>query len=485
MPERETPDHDPNSLSDDLFANLPEPSHQVPSVDSTPPPPGSRRARREAAAASPRQNTDAPTTPVSAPMADEPPIGQGSPVAPAAEGIAVSATPEPTPAPIVGSSLDDLFVAETSHEDRAPRKKKRRVGCFVTLGILLVLIGGAVYGGIWVMNTYGDQIDELMGWGEPTDYEPGQATGEATITIREGDTGSPVSTALYEAGVTKTDRVFYNYLVSENIEAPFYPGVYSLQKQMTAAAALEALSDPANRMENTVSIAEGGTVSSALNAISESIGIPSADLDAAVADPRAYGVDTDRLDGWLFPAVYTFDPEVTASEVIQRMVDRTREALSAAGVQAGDENRILTIASIVQREGHTADFDKVSRVIANRLDPSNDQTHGLLQMDSTAQFGYGLTHEGPVASWPWDEVVGDENPWNTYVHAGLPVSPISNPSEAAIQAAQSPADGPWFYFVTVNLDTGETVFSATYAEQQAAEAQYRKWCEENPDGGCY
>ena len=273
MPERETPDHDPNSLSDDLFANLPEPSHQVPSVDSTPPPPGSRRARREAAAASPRQNTDAPTTPVSAPMADEPPIGQGSPVAPAAEGIAVSATPEPTPAPIVGSSLDDLFVAETSHEDRAPRKKKRRVGCFVTLGILLVLIGGAVYGGIWVMNTYGDQIDELMGWGEPTDYEPGQATGEATITIREGDTGSPVSTALYEAGVTKTDRVFYNYLVSENIEAPFYPGVYSLQKQMTAAAALEALSDPANRMENTVSIAEGGTVSSALNAISESIGI--------------------------------------------------------------------------------------------------------------------------------------------------------------------------------------------------------------------
>ena len=122
---------------------------------------------------------------------------------------------------------------------------------------------------------------------------------------------------------------------------------------------------------------------------------------------------------------------------------------------------------------------------AEGLDPANDETHGLLQMDSTAQYGYGLSHEGPVSSWPWESVVSDQNPWNTYEHAGLPASPIANPSDAAIKAAQNPAEGPWFYFVTVNLDTGETVFSETYAEQQAAEAEYAKWCEANPESGCY
>lgn len=466
MPERETPERGSNSVSDDLFANLPEPSHRAPVTDSTPPAPGSRRAMREASAAgAPAEPSDDPK-----PSTDEQPAA-----------LTAQADP-PKAAP---SSLDDLF--QPDHDDSAdvPRKKKRRTGCLVALIIVLVLIGGAVYGGFWAMNTYGDKINEIMGWGEPADWEAGIATGEVTVTIYEGDTGAPVSTALYEAEVTKTDSVFYDYLVDEGLNPTFYPGVYNLQRQMTAEAALAALENPANRMENTVSTLEGGTVKTALQTISESIGIPLEELTAAIADPSVFGVAADNLEGWLFPARYTFDPEITATEVIQRMVDRTRESLTAAGVAPGDEQRILTIASIIQREGHTADFDKVSRVIANRLDEANDQTHGMLQMDSTAQYGYGLTHEGPVSSWPWEEVVNDDNPWNTYVHAGLPAAPISNPNQAAILAAQNPADGPWFYFVTVNLDTGETVFSATYAEQQTAEAEYQKWCEDNPDGGCY
>src|SRR5690606_7535490 len=197
-------------------------------------------------------------------------------------------------------------------------------------------------------------------------------------------TGAPISTALYEAGVTKTEDVFYDYLVDENIAVTFYPGVYPMQKKMTAEAALEVLRDPQNMLAKTVGISEGGTVESSLPVISESIDIPLEDLEAAVADPGAYGVNADTLEGWLFPAVYTFDPEVTATQVIQRMVDRTRESLSAAGVPAADEQRILTIASIIQREGRTDDFAKVARVIQNRLDDGMK-----LQMDSTAQYGFG------------------------------------------------------------------------------------------------
>ena len=103
-------------------------------------------------------------------------------------------------------------------------------------------------------------------------------------------------------------------------------------------------------------------------------------------------------------------------------------------------------------------------------------------MDSTAQYGYGEMHDGTVSSSA--AALADDNPWNTYVHPGLPAGPIANPGDAAIDAALHPADGNWQYFVTVNLDTGETVFSATVAEHNAAVAQWRQWCSENPDSGC-
>lgn len=496
MPERETPDRGSAALPDDLFDRLPEPSAEIPSADRTPPAPGSRRARREAAAvpggpsaddadaaahdgrgsaAQPSQteaHDDVPGTPLrarpiaaqAASPAPEPPV----------QTTAVT-TAESSPA---GVALEDLFQHESDDAGRtAERKKKRRTGCLVALLIVLVLIGGAVAAGAVVWNAYGDRISDALGWGEPKDWEPGLATGEALVTIEKGDTGAPVSAALHEAGVTRTEDVFYDYLVAENVAITFYPGVYRLQQKMTAEAALAALQSPDSKMENTVGIAEGGTIESSLAGISEGVGIPVEDLERALADPGAYGVDAQSLEGWLFPAVYTFDPGATAEDVIEAMVARTRESLAAAGVPDGEEQRVLTVASIIQREGRTDDFPQVARVIQNRLDQGMK-----LQMDSTAQYGYGTLHEGVVSSSA--EALEDDNEWNTYVRDGLPATPIASPSDAAIDAAMHPADGPWLYFVTINLDTGETQFSETYEEHQAGIEKWHEWCRAHPDAGC-
>lgn len=498
---------DPEARLGDLFENLPDPTRQIPVVDNNAPSPGSRRAAREAARSTAAQDpmSDAPPTDASAsattasaasagrasdvdalfgttgPRAAEP-AREPEELPTTAAGAANRSDSTPDPAPVLGGGLDDLFVPE-EHVDERRAKKKPRKGCLIALVIVLAILGGIAAGGVWVMNTYGDRISEAMGWGEPKDWEPGLATGEAFVTIKEGDTGGPVSVALHEAGVTKTEDVFYDYLVDENIAVTFYPGVYKLQQKMTAEAALAALQDDANKLENTASVPEGATIEFFLPQIAETLGLPLEELQAAVADPSAYGVDADSLEGWLFPAVYTFDPEVTATQVVQRMVDRTRESLAAAGVPAGEEHRILTIASIIQREGRTEDFPKVSRVIENRLAPGNSETNGLLQMDSTAQYGVGELHAGAAGSS--EKALTDPNPWNTYIHPGLPKGPIATATDAAIQAAMNPADGPWFYFVTVNLDTGETVFSATYAEQQRAETKLHEWCKDHPDSGCY
>lgn len=73
------------------------------------------------------------------------------------------------------------------------------------------------------------------------------------------------------------------------------------------------------------------------------------------------------------------------------------------------------------------------------------------------------------------------NLYNTRILPGLPIGPISNPGADAIDAAYNPVDGPWLFFVTVNLTTGETVFTETAAEHEAAVEQYYAWLEAHPE----
>lgn len=407
-------------------------------------------------------------------------------------------TPEPSPAepvPVPRSQqpLDALFVAEQDEDERARLarhhrdRRRSRVAAWVIFGVVLAILGGITAGGFYVWNTYEDKIREFMGWEEPKDYDAGLATGEATVVIVTGDTGSTISQTLFDAGVTKTADAFYDHLIKTGENPTFHPGVYTLQQKMTSAAALEALLDPANKRENTAQLREGLTVEESLQLLSDGLDIPLADLQAAVADPTVYGVPPvpavvaaggQPLEGWLFPATYTFDPGTTAPQVIQALVDRTIQSLDAAGVPVERRQEILTTASIIQREARLQDdFYKVARVIVNRVDDGM-----RLQMDSTAQFGYGEMHDGTASSSA--EALEDQNPWNTYVIDGLPVGPISNPGDVAIDAAMHPADGSWLYFVTWNMDTGETIFSETYAEHEKGIAQWQKWCSENDNRGC-
>lgn len=381
------------------------------------------------------------------------------------------------------ATLDDLFTKErTVIPDKAERRRNRRIGGWIFFAFTVIVLGAVVGGGLYVWNTYESQIRAFMGWEEPKDYEDGLATGEALVTITSGDVPSDISRSLFDAKVTKTPEAFYAMLIETGQNPTFYPGVYRLQQQMTSVAALEALENPENKLENSALVREGLTVDRILPLLAEGLALPIEDFQAAVADPSRYGVAADSLEGWLFPAMYTFDPDVTAGDVIQAMVNRTVTALDDAGVSVDQRNEILTIASIIEREGRTDDFDKVSRVIQNRLSPDNQETFGKLEMDSTAQYGFNEMHDGTASSSA--QALADDNPWNTYVHPGLPIGPIANAGEAAINAALHPADGPWYYFVTWNMDTGETIFSTTYAEHQAGISKWHEWCAANDNRGC-
>jgi len=118
-------------------------------------------------------------------------------------------------------------------------------------------------------------------------------------------------------------------------------------------------------------------------------------------------------------------------------------------------------------------------VFQNRLDPALWDS-GLLQSDATVAYGTGKTH---LVTTTDAERADSQNVYNTYVHPGMVAGPISNPGDLAIDAALHPADGPWLFFVTINLDTGETAFSSTVEEHDAAVIVWQNWMREHPEYG--
>ncbi|GIT80296.1 hypothetical protein LLS1_19650 [Leifsonia sp. LS1] len=354
-----------------------------------------------------------------------------------------------------------------------PKRKRRWVKPLIVIVVILAVLGGMAGAAYAIFQP---QVAQLVNALTPKDDDyPGDGTGEVMFTIVSGDTGSDIATNLHKAGVTKSYDAFYTLLLRQKPEPEFQPGAFKLKKQMSANAALIALQDPANRVENTAVIPEGTAEVDVLQTVADATKIPLADLKAAAANPADYGLPAEAktLEGFLFPATYTFTPGTTAHDAIKTMVDRMFQSLDAAGVTPENRWNTVVLASIVQREaGLKDDYPKVARVFLNRIAQGWD-----LQSDATVAYGTGNTHRVETTD---AERADASNPYNTYVHPGLPVGPISNPGDLAIDAVVHPADGPWMFFVTWNLQTGETIFSTTEAEHEAAVAKWQQWMKDNP-----
>jgi UPF0755 protein len=348
------------------------------------------------------------------------------------------------------------------------RRPRRRIWPWI-LSILLVLllaVGGAAW---FAYETYPEQVKSLFGWSN--DYEGG-GTGKVEVEIASGDTGGDVANTLLAKEVTKTYSAFYDLLLA-NPDASLVPGTYELKRHMSAQAALDALEDSGNRIESTVAIPEGSTAKQILAITAESTGTDLAELKAIAKDYTSLGVPkgAPNIEGWLFPATYTFEPGTTPQAMLQTMVDRMKQALDDAGVAPKDREDVLTLAGLVQKESNGKDDPKVARVFLNRI------REGMrLQSDATVSYGAGGTTVVPTAAEK-----ADRNGYNTYLIDGLPAGPISSPGDVAIKAAVSPAKGKWLFFVTVNLETGETKFANTYAEHQRNADQFLAWLKAHPD----
>lgn len=346
--------------------------------------------------------------------------------------------------------MSDLLDERPPASSRKHGKGTAALKLVVALLVVVGLLAGAAFAAKAVL-----QRDPAA-----PDYS-GSGTGEVVVQVKPGENLTAVGATLLGKGVVKSREAFRKATLDEPDATKLQPGFYTLRSQMSAASALALLLDPSSRLRGRVTLPEGVPLSQALATISREAKLPLAQLQAVVQEPSQLGLPDyakGRVEGFLYPATYDVDPDTTALGLLKTMVQRFDQA--AAGLDLVNASarigrtpyEVLTVASLIEKEtAFPADRPKVARVAYNRL------ADGMrLQFDSTVN--YVRTEKKPRLS------IGDilvESDYNTYLHAGLPPTPIGSPGDDAIKAALNPASGDYVYFITVSK-SGQSLFTADY-----------------------
>ncbi|MCZ2402731.1 endolytic transglycosylase MltG [Paenarthrobacter sp. Z7-10] len=305
----------------------------------------------------------------------------------------------------------------------------------------------------------------------------GPGHGSVNFTVDPGSSGRTVAVGLVKADIVASDGAFLSALAAVNGDTALQPGMFEMKLQMKASDAVSILVSPDKKV-HYAAIAQNLREPEVLALLAKSTGIAEKQFAALAKDPRSFGLPAaaKNLEGYLAPGEYRFPVDMTAREILAQLVKTTKDQLVQTGVTApAEQYRVLTIASIIEAEGNEANYALISGAIDNRLNHPNKETGGRLESDATVAYGLGIKTYNLTAAQKKDA----SNPYNTFAHPGLPVGPIGSPKEKAIQAAAHPKANPYYFWVTVNLDTGETLYAKTYAQHLKNVQKYQAWCKAN------
>lgn len=328
-----------------------------------------------------------------------------------------------------------------------------------------------------------------------------RSTEQIEVIIPNGSSLTKISQILYDSGIIKNKTVFKYYADFTDMGSKLQAGTYKLTKAMTFQDIITELQKGTGGAPVVkCTIAEGLTIDGLTkmdgthqNGIAEIFlekdGITDAEafkklcvtgesfddywfIEQAIAENEKDGNNRDYvLEGYLFPDTYFVYADGTNSAAIRKQLDAFKNVFTSDYQKRAQElgmtvDEVVTLASIIEREGKTQDFKKISAVFHNRL--KKDMTLGSC---ATLQYIHKVNKYVFTA-----EERNVDSPYNTYKYKGLPTGPISNPSKNAIEAALYPDEGylqeGYLYFCLGDPATGETVFAKTLEEHEANTAKY-------------
>lgn len=332
---------------------------------------------------------------------------------------------------------------------RAPRERRRGGVILLVVLILLVCLVGAA-GGWWAWAT-GSSGPE----------------GKIVVVIPQGSSGSEVAGILTKEHVVRSALAFKVMARFRGFAHGFQAGTYTnLTTNMSVAGAIAALKKgPLPQKTLSAVFPEGLTLTQTAERVQDQLGIPMQQFLSAARSGK-YGLPpylpkgASTLEGFLFPKSYDFFAGVSAGDVIKKLL--TQFGKEVRGLPWSDYRslglksryQVLIVASMIEREARfPEDRPKIAAVIYNRL-----KEHMALQIDATVEYALG-TYKSRLTY----EDLKVQSPYNTYLHQGLPPTPIASPGLASIEAALSPDGGHWLYYIVCDKE-GHHAFTSSYSE---------------------
>jgi UPF0755 protein len=324
----------------------------------------------------------------------------------------------------------------------------------ILLGAALLLAASAAAGWLWVAE-----------WRE----DPGSIHATGTFELAPGEPFRAFAAKLHRAGVIEHPRLWTWLARLDGSATQVKAGEYAVRADDTPDTLLARLL-AGDVVTYRLQIIEGWTVMQALSALAAD---PVLRHDLANVQPvdllPALGLGAGPPEGRFFPDTYRFERGDSDVDLLRRAHARMEAVLGAAwasraeGLPYDTPDEALIVASLVEKEtGNEEDRERIARVFVNRL------AAGMrLQTDPTVIYGLGTRFDGNLTR----EHLVEDTPYNTYVHAGLPPSPIALPGARSIAAALHPAPGDYLYFVS--RGDGTSHFSVTLEEHNLAVRRYQ------------
>ncbi len=270
-----------------------------------------------------------------------------------------------------------------------------------------------------------------------------------TVEVVTGESLSSVSDKLFAQRIIKNKFIFENFVKLTRLDSKLQIGEYTFKKPLNTVEIIDKLVNARYEyIPVIITIKEGEDSRTITDTIYNNFKNISRDYT------REQVLEIIKAkEGYLFPETYNYAPWVTLDVVLKKIDEQFVKRIEKYNLNPEDQKRILTIASILEKEvPHPEDMKIVAGIINNRLSKNMP-----LQMDSTLGYFTGKASlELTTADLQLD------SPYNTYKVRGLPSGPIGNPGDVAIGAAMNPDINEYIYFLSDK--DGVNHYAKTYAE---------------------
>jgi len=291
------------------------------------------------------------------------------------------------------------------------------------------------------------------------------------VSIEPGTSPREVANLWAQAGVRSNTFLLYEWFRWSGQARKIRAGSYQIGQGVTPRTLLDKMVR-GDEVLATVRLIDGWTfrqfraeLAKAPDLKQTTAAMTEADLMAAIGAPPG-----QRAEGRFFPDTYAFSKGASDVAVLKRAHRAMQRQLDAAWAERASNTPLksldeaLTLASIVEKEtGAASERGLVAGVFVNRL-----RIGMPLQTDPTIIYGLGAAFDGNLRK---RDLLAD-GPYNTYLRAGLPPTPISMPGKASLLAAVRPDATKALYFVAKG--NGASHFSDNLADHNRAVNQYQR-----------